>query len=326
MISSVSAVLASFASTLRSRLDLVFEHLALLHQVMVMRRSRRRAQFSGADRCFWILLSTLWDRWPKSLNIAKPATVLRWRREGLWKVWRKGKAKRRPGRSPLDAQLVGLIGQMSRSNFLWSAPRIHGELLKLGLKVSQATVAKYMVPLGLRRGPSWRVFLRNEWAGLRDNGLTVELKEAWDELRALWPWSQGLNYGSEAIPAFYGQYVDGLKIEGLEVEWADGLPSFFTSGIQCENLHDVDIDGFSGGPAHADGGKAAIALSKGKGVSIRNSEAGKGTGVFLSHSEVEGGLFVNNDLGEAQKVCDPAKLPSQASENRLPKKPGDKQQ
>jgi hypothetical protein len=172
-------------------LDLVFEHLALSHQVMVMRRARRRAQFSGADRCFWILLSALWDRWPKSLNIAKPATVLRWRREGLWKVWRKGKRKRRPGRPPLDAQLVSLIGQMSRSNLLWGAPRIHGELLKLGLKVSQATVAKYMVPLRLRRGPSWRVFLRNELAGLRANGLIVELKEACDELRALGPWSQG---------------------------------------------------------------------------------------------------------------------------------------
>jgi hypothetical protein len=197
MISSIGAGLASFASLLRSRLDLVFEHLALSHQVMVLRRSRRRAQFSGADRCFWIFLSALWDRWPKSLMIAQPATVLRWRREGVWRVWRRWKGKRRPGRPPLDAERVSLIGQMSRSNFLWGAPRIHGELLKLGLNVSQATVAKYMVPRRLRRGPDWRVFLRNELAGLRDHGLTVELKEAWDELRALWPWRPGLGYGSE---------------------------------------------------------------------------------------------------------------------------------
>jgi hypothetical protein len=87
---------------------------------------------------------------------------------------------------------------MSRSNFLWGAPRTHGELLKLGLKVSHATVAKYMVPGRLRPGPIWRVFLRNEMAVLRDNGLTVELKEAWEKLRALWSWSQGLSYGSEA--------------------------------------------------------------------------------------------------------------------------------
>ena len=198
MISSVGAILASFASELRSRWDLVFEHLALLHQVMVLRRSRRRAQFSGADRCFWILLSAFWDRWPKSLMMAKPATVLRWRREGVWRVWRRGQGKRRPGRPPLDEQLVSLIGQMSRSNFLWGAPRIHGELLKLGLQVSQATVAIYMVPRRLRRGPGWRVFLRNALAGLRDSGLTVELKEAWEELRALWPWRPGFSYGSQA--------------------------------------------------------------------------------------------------------------------------------
>jgi len=197
MISSVGAILANFASILRSRLDLVFEHLALSHQVMVLRRSRRRAQFSGADRCFWIPLSALWDRWPKSLVIAKPATVLRWRREGVWRVWRRGKGKCRPGRPPLDDQLISLIGQMSRSNFLWGAPRLHGELLKLGLKVSQATVAKYMVPRRLGRGPGWGVFLRNELAVLRDNGLTAELKEAWDELRALWPWRQELGYGAE---------------------------------------------------------------------------------------------------------------------------------
>jgi polygalacturonase len=127
------------------------------------------------------------------------------------------------------------------------------------------------------------------------------------------------------IPAFYCQYVDGLKIHGLEVEWADGLPSFFTSGIQCENFNDVDIEGFSGSPAHKDGGKPVIALSKGSTISIRNCKAGKGTGVFLSHSDVvEGGLFVNNDLAEAREVCAPEKLPFQASGNRLPKEPGHK--
>jgi hypothetical protein len=86
---------------------------------------------------------------------------------------------------------------MSRSNSLWGAPRIHGELLKLGLKVSEATVAKYMVPRWLRRGPGWHVFLRNELAGLRDSGLSVELNNAWDQLKGLWPWRHGLTYNSE---------------------------------------------------------------------------------------------------------------------------------
>jgi len=124
------------------------------------------------------------------------------------------------------------------------------------------------------------------------------------------------------IPAFYGRYADGVKIEGLEVEWADGLPSFFSHGIQFEDFTNIVIDGFSGGPAHQDGGKAAIALSRGAQVSIRNSKAARGTGVFLSLAEVvDGGLFVNNDMGEARKVCEPEKLPFQASGNLLPRHP-----
>ena len=186
MISSVSEVMAVLTSALRSRLDLVIEHLALSHQVMVMQRSRRRPRFSGADRFLWILLSTVWDRWPKALVVAQPATVLRWRREGIGKCWRRAQGGRRPGRPPLDAELVSLIQEMSRSNSLWGAPRIHGELLKLGLKVSEATVAKYMVPRRWRRGPGWRGFVQNELAGLPQSGLGVELKEAWDELKGLW--------------------------------------------------------------------------------------------------------------------------------------------
>jgi hypothetical protein len=127
------------------------------------------------------------------------------------------------------------------------------------------------------------------------------------------------------IPAFYGRYADGVKLDGLEVEWADGLPSFFSHGIQCEDFHDLDIDGFNGGPAHKDRGMAAIALSKGGRVSIRNCKAARGTGVFVSVADgVEGGLFVDNDLTEARKVCEPERLPFQASGNLLPKEAGQK--
>src|ERR1035437_7013649 len=79
MISSVSEVLTALTAALRSRLDLVFEHLELSHQVMVMQRSRRKPQFGGADRFLWILQSTVWNRWSKALVVAQPATVLRWR-------------------------------------------------------------------------------------------------------------------------------------------------------------------------------------------------------------------------------------------------------
>src|ERR1035441_10114276 len=242
MISSVSEVLATFTSALRSRCELVFEHLALSHQVMVMQRSGRKPQFGGADRFFWILLSTVWDRWTKSLVEAKPATVLRWRREGIGQCWRRGRDKREPGRPPLDAELVSLIQEMSRSNCLWGAPRIHGELRKLGLKVSEATVAKYMVPGRLRRGPGWRVFLRNELAGLQESGLSVELKEVWDYLKGLWAWRQWFSNGLETsmvrgprsgspVMASIGPglvlslaSVDSPSIPGFEPEEPFGIP------------------------------------------------------------------------------------------------------
>ncbi|HUD46385.1 MAG TPA: hypothetical protein VMR33_06125 [Candidatus Baltobacteraceae bacterium] len=116
-----------------------------------------------------------------------------------------------------------------------------------------------------------------------------------------------------------------MKIDGLEVEWAERLPSFFSHGIQFEDFNNIDIEGFSGGPAHEDGGNAAIALSKGGGVSIRNCKAARGTGVFVSVADVvDGGLFVNNDLSEARIVCEPEKLPFQAWGNLLPKGAGDK--
>jgi hypothetical protein len=124
------------------------------------------------------------------------------------------------------------------------------------------------------------------------------------------------------IPAFYGRYVEGVKIDGFEVEWADGLPAFFSHGIQFDDFHNIDIDGFSGGPAHSDSGNAAIALSTGGDVSIRNCKAARGTGVFVSVSNVvDAGLFVNNDLGKARSLCEPEKLPFQASGNILPKAP-----
>jgi parallel beta-helix repeat protein len=127
------------------------------------------------------------------------------------------------------------------------------------------------------------------------------------------------------IPAFYARYVDGVKMEGFEVEWAGGLASFFSHGIQFEDFHNIDIDGFRGGPAHNGSGKAAIALSTGGEVSIRNCQAARGTGVFVSVADVvDGGLFVNNDLAEARSVCEPEKLPFQASGNILPKAAADK--
>jgi hypothetical protein len=98
--------------------------------------------------------------------IVQPATVLRWRRQGLRSIWTYGSRGRwRGGRPRVAREIRDLIVRMSRENFLWGAPRIHGELLKLGFDVSQATVSRYMPRRDRLPSQSWRTFLRNQAAG-----------------------------------------------------------------------------------------------------------------------------------------------------------------
>src|ERR671925_135226 len=93
---------------------------------------------------FHKMTATLCARWPDALEIIQPATVRRWRRQGLWHDLRRQCQRKRPGRPAIAAETRALIRQMSRANVLWGAPRIHGELAKLGITVSRTTVAKYM--------------------------------------------------------------------------------------------------------------------------------------------------------------------------------------
>jgi len=106
------------------------------------------------------VLSRVWENWRSSLQVVRPETVVRWHRRGFRLYWA-WKSRRRSGRPMISTELRDLIRRMSCANPLWGAPRIHGELLKLGLTVSQATVSKYMVRP--RRPPSqaWRTFLKN---------------------------------------------------------------------------------------------------------------------------------------------------------------------
>jgi putative transposase len=112
------------------------------------------------DPLFWVLLSRLWTSWRHSLQVVRPETVVDWHRQGFKRYWA-WKSRHRSGRPAIGTELRELIRRMSRANPLWGAPRIHGELLKLGLTVSQATVSKYM--LRPRHPPSqaWRTFLKN---------------------------------------------------------------------------------------------------------------------------------------------------------------------
>lgn len=162
MIALLIALLAALRSSVRSRLELETEILALRHQLAVLQRQApRRPRLSDTDRLLWVLLSRLWPNWRRTVQIVTPDTVVRWHRRGFARYWRWRSRPRRTGRPAVAVAVRELIRQMHAANSLWGAPRIHGELLKLGFTVSQSTVAKY---LGRRDGsPSqtWRTFLAN---------------------------------------------------------------------------------------------------------------------------------------------------------------------
>jgi len=102
-------------------------------------------------------------RWPESLMIIQPETVKRWRRNGWSGLWRyRSSGCWRGGRPRVSREVRELIARMARENFLWGAPRIHGELLMLGFKVSQATVSHYLATVHRSPGQSWRTFIRNQ--------------------------------------------------------------------------------------------------------------------------------------------------------------------
>src|SRR4029077_4876727 len=160
MIGLLWFVVAVLASPFWSKIRLEAENATLRHQVVVLRRQLKgRAHLTNNDRVFFVQLYRWFPLILPVLMIIRPETLVCWHRAGFRRYWR-WKSRRRGGRPPIEAELRALIRQMSTENLLWGAPRIHGELLKLGFEVAQSSVAKYMVK---RRGPpsqGWRTFLR----------------------------------------------------------------------------------------------------------------------------------------------------------------------
>ena len=154
-------VLAVLASPFKSKRQLEAENAALRHQLIVLRRKvPGRARLTNNDRWFFVQLYRLFPSTLQALTIIRPETLVGWHRAGFRCYWR-WKSRSRGGRPQIKSDLRALIRRMSIENPLWGAPRIHGELLKLGFEVAQSSVAKYMVK---RRGPpsqGWRTFLSN---------------------------------------------------------------------------------------------------------------------------------------------------------------------
>jgi len=161
MVALLWFLLALFASPFRSKSRLEAENAVLRHQLTVLRRKvRGRVQLTSGDRLFLIQLYRWFPSVLRAITIVRPETLVRWHRAGFRRYWR-WKSRCLGGRPQIDADLRALIRRMSVENALWGAPRIHGELLKLGFKVAQSSIAKYMVKRAGTPSQRWPTFLRN---------------------------------------------------------------------------------------------------------------------------------------------------------------------
>ena len=173
MLDLIRLMLSLVFGLYRARAALEAEILALRQQIIVLRRGRPgRLPFSAADK--WVLswITRLFPNARDALAVVRPETVLHWHRAGFRSYW-SWKSRRRAGRPAVPIGVRRLICEMSLANPLWGAPRIHGELLKLGIDVGQTSVAKYMAR---RRGPpsqGWKTFLRNHADGIAAMDLFV---------------------------------------------------------------------------------------------------------------------------------------------------------
>jgi transposase InsO family protein len=178
-------VLAVLASPFKSKSRLEAENAALRHQLIVLRRKvHGRVRLTNSDRWFFSQLYRWFPSILSVLTIIRPDTLVRWHRVGFRCYWR-WKSRPLGGRPQIEADLRALIKRMSADNPLWGAPRIHGELLKLGFEVAQSSVAKYMVK---RWGPpsqGWRTFLRNHAPDIAAMDLFVVPTIGFDLLYAL---------------------------------------------------------------------------------------------------------------------------------------------
>ena len=141
--------------------QLALENLALRHQIAVYKRTVTRPRLRRTDRVFWIALARLWPGWRRPLLIVTPDTVLRWQRRRFREYWTMLPGRPTGGRLSVNIEIKALITRMAAANPLWGAPRIHAELLKLGIDLSERTVSRLMPKRRTRPSQTWRTFLAN---------------------------------------------------------------------------------------------------------------------------------------------------------------------
>jgi putative transposase len=279
MMSVLVALLLTVRTCVRSRAALQLEILALRHQLQVLNRSRpQRLRLAQADRLLWVWLSRVWNEWRAAVVVVKPETVIAWQRRAFRLFW-SWKSRRRIGRSSVPPDVRALIRSMSDANPRWGAPRIHGELLKLGIEVSQSTVAKYIVRR--RRPPSqtWRTFLANHigqitaadflvvptaagrllfvlviLAHARRRIVHVAVTEhptaAWtsQQLREAFPWDQAPRYVVRDRDHAFAGWANSAKAMGIEEvltaprsPWQNAYVERFIGSVRRECLDHVIV-------------------------------------------------------------------------------------
>jgi hypothetical protein len=162
VIPCISSLLAAVRIFFLSRTDTALEVLALRQQLAVLKRKRPRPPLKPIDRLFWITLRRFWCRWKDVLMIVQPDTVVAWHRAGFRCYWR-WRSRHRPGRPRIPQEIRDLIRPLAHENPGWGAPKIHGELQKLGFTLAESTVACYLRRL-VPRGDAtkrWWAFLQN---------------------------------------------------------------------------------------------------------------------------------------------------------------------
>jgi len=238
----VVRTLAAIRFALSTRRDLLFEMLALHHQLAVLKRSNRR--FRRSDRLLWLILRRVWPRWHDALMLVQPATVDRWHRDRfICRWWRRS---RRPGRPRIDLLCRDLIGRLAEENRLWGAPRIHGELLKLGVVVSERTVSRYLRDRPQRPSQTWRTFMASHLGRVRIQHANVVTRRVGDDLvdalpRTYEPVSSDWQRGSRPCALLSGRVL--VRTPGLgspctqdhcrDAQACDGAPAGHRRGLDC---------------------------------------------------------------------------------------------
>lgn len=133
--------------------QLAIENLALRQQLTIMKQSIHRPKIRKRDRLFWVIFSRLWHGWENVLIVLQPETVIRLHRKDFKLYWTFKSKKTESGRPPTDIKVQRIVKKMIKENLLWGSPILHGELLKLGIEISERTVSNMIRKYKHGKGP-----------------------------------------------------------------------------------------------------------------------------------------------------------------------------